>query len=329
MSVSAALIILIVVIVLAIALNRLPKKKWIVLWGLVLLALAVACVFGITGQKRFSDLMLEGGTISASRSRRNEDGSVAFDTERYDFDANSEEAAHIREILERYTYRPTFRTLMTAFSGSYHDPDNELDYWINVSFMDQTWAEFDWLGSGEVAIHGNDLTSAVYHVGGFGSGDGYAMMEELNNYLLTCEITDDGLADKLHAAAREFLDQIYTTNAGGRYDGYQAALADVEHPDVISSALNDYYDSCFGGTVTEELYEQLVANRIPMKYDSYYTDAPRTMTSLTLTNRTDGVLNGQFDFIVRVQPAEGATEEITGTIDIEPDTMLVSAFWEG
>lgn len=300
-----------------------------IILGAVALVFAVACVFGTTGQKHFSDLMLDGGTISAFRHQRNEDGSVEFNAQEYDFGANSEEAAHIREILERYTYRPTFKTLTTSLSGSYDYPDNELDYWINISFMDQTWTEFDCLGNGEVAIRGEDFTSAVYHVGGFGSGDGYAMMEELNSYLLTCEPTDDSLASRMHNAAREFLDEIYTTNRGGRYDGYQDALADVENPDIIANALNDYYAICFEGMVTDELYEKLMANRIPMKYDSHYADTPYTLTRVTLSNRTDGVLDGTFDFDATLTPDSGADIQMTGTISIDPDTMLVSAFWEG
>ncbi|MCD8052333.1 MAG: hypothetical protein LUE89_11765 [Clostridiales bacterium] len=137
--------------------------------------------------------------------------------------------------------------------------------------------------------------------------------------------TQEGL--EVPEGAADFLTAIYTTDQDGRYTAYLEATEDADDPDSVAAAMANYYGSLsFSDLVTEELLSQLIANRIPYKYDQLYADTPATVESVVFEAPEDG--EEGCDFVVTLTIG-GETETRTGAIRWEEDTVLISSFWEG
>lgn len=127
--------------------------------------------------------------------------------------------------------------------------------------------------------------------------------------------------------AADFLTAIYTTDQDGRYTAWLEATEDADDPDSEAAAMANYYGSLsFSDLITEDLLDQLIANRIPYKYDQLYADTPATVESVAFEAPEDG--EEGCDFVVTLTIGS-ETETRTGAIRWEEDTALISSFWEG
>lgn len=138
--------------------------------------------------------------------------------------------------------------------------------------------------------------------------------------------TQDGL--EVPEGAADFLTAIYTTDQDGRYTAWLEATESADDPDSAAAAMANYYGSfSFSDLVTEDLLEQLIANRIPYKYDQLYADTPATVESVAFEAPEDG--EEGCDFVVTLTVG-GETETRTGSLgwETEGDDVLISSFWE-
>lgn len=118
----------------------------------------------------FAALQPECDSITLYRIDTAEDG-ISFTTTTETYSADSAEFRQIMDILSRYTYHRSFRTL-TGASGM---DGNHAGYWLHV-YLDHGSDRVDFTcgGTGEVLIDG-----LVWHVGYWGDRAELAMMAEL------------------------------------------------------------------------------------------------------------------------------------------------------
>ncbi len=136
--------------------------------------------------------------------------------------------------------------------------------------------------------------------------------------------TQEGL--DVPEGAADFLTAIYTTDQDGRYTAWLEATEDADDPDSAAATMANYYGSLsFSDLVTDELMSQLIANRIPYKYDQLYADTPATVEAVAFEAPEEG--EEGCDFVVTLT-VDGETETHTGAIRWEEDTALISSFWE-
>ena len=139
-----------------------------VAFALVLLAL-LAGVCYMLWPYSFADLQPECDSITLIRTDTAEDCSLTQTREIYS--ADSPEFAQIMDILSRYTYHRSFRTLTKANNVG----GNHAGYWLNV-YLDHgdDREDFTCGGTGEILIDG-----IVWRVGYWGDHAELAMMDEL------------------------------------------------------------------------------------------------------------------------------------------------------
>lgn len=132
------------------------------------------------------------------------------------------------------------------------------------------------------------------------------------------------VASSLPENAEEFLNTFYTTNDNGRYEALQFEKEELGEEEALEN-----YAASFDSLMTPELCSELLANSIPLDYDTLYAENPLHVTGVTLTGDTPGGEDGQFQFTVTATDGAGATNvSFNGTITIDPKTGLVSAFAE-
>lgn len=179
--------------------------------GSVVLVLAVVCLFGTSKVQKLSDALVEDGrvTVYLHEDVKLVSGEVAFASTRYEFSPDAPEVEKLREILGKYTYRPGWNTLTNAIThgGSYGN--DSLPYLISMySAADVQKEDFqaNALASGSLSLYGDgqaevnlyqkekEVRSGTYRVGVFGNGDAQRLMQELYDYLQTCngETETDG-----------------------------------------------------------------------------------------------------------------------------------------
>ena len=128
----------------------------------------------------FPELSFEGGdTLSVNRvDLAIEDGKPHMTRTMYDFEEGSPEAEAIGEILARYSYRRSLRTLFPNI-----DLDgNDAGYWLHL------WCGDLYLTSGGTReIYVNDH---VYRMGLLGNQNNQAFMEEISAVLTEAEPFD-------------------------------------------------------------------------------------------------------------------------------------------
>ncbi len=139
-------------------------------------------------------------------------------------------------------------------------------------------------------------------------------------------------AAEVEAVLEQFLSSVYTTDDQGRYTAYLAEMEALDSALAESSAayeefpaeVTEAYYAGLSPLVTEELYEKLVQNRVPFKYDALYADTPATVQDVTLTAQEDG-----YSYAVTLQ-INGETETRSGELQwVEQDgSILVSYFYE-
>ncbi len=139
-------------------------------------------------------------------------------------------------------------------------------------------------------------------------------------------------ADEVEAALEQFLTSVYTTDDQGRYTAYlaemealdSAAGSGIEDSQALLDAAADNYYAGFAPLVTEDVYTQMVQNRVPFKYDKLYADTPATVEGVALTAQEDG-----YSYAVTLQ-IDGETETRSGELQwTEQDgSILVSYFYE-
>lgn len=125
-----------------------------------------------------------------------------------------------------------------------------------------------------------------------------------------CGQKDTKEANKL---GEQFLKEIFTSNAGGRYDTF--AAADITDDEKLNTASAQYYKE-MAALVTENLLEELKSNRIPLTYDK---NAAEQSVQVTVSNvvLTEKETEGDFHFTVSlkmVRDGKEDTAECTGTV---------------
>ena len=138
----------------------------VILIAFVLLLLAGACY--MLWPHSFADLQPECDSITLIRTDTAEDYSFTITKETYS--ADSPEFAQIMDILSRYTYHRSFRTLADA----HWMEGNHAGYWLDV-YLDRGDDRVDFTcgGTGEILI------DVVWRVGYWGDRAELAMMAEL------------------------------------------------------------------------------------------------------------------------------------------------------
>ena len=146
---------------------------------LVLLAL-LSGVCSMLWPHNFADLQPECDSITLIRTDITEDYSLTQTREIYS--ADSPEFAQIMDILSRYTYHRSFRTLTKANNTD----GNHAGFWLNV-YLDHGGDRVDFTcgGTGEILIDG-----LVWRVGYWGDRAELAMMDELAAVLEKQEIPE-------------------------------------------------------------------------------------------------------------------------------------------
>ncbi|MCD8147245.1 MAG: hypothetical protein LUD84_08240 [Clostridiales bacterium] len=137
---------------------------------------------------------------------------------------------------------------------------------------------------------------------------------------------------EVEAALEQFLTNLYTTDDQGRYTAYlaemealdSAAGSSSEDSQALLDAAADNYYADFATLLTEDVYAQLVQNRIPFKYDELYADTPATVQDVALTAQEDC-----YSYTVTLQIGNEA-ETRSGELQWETQdgTVLVSYFYE-
>ena len=136
---------------------------------LVLLALLTG-VYYMLWPHSFADLQPECDSITILRVDTAEDYSLTTTKETYS--ADSPEFAQIMDILSRYTYHRSFRTLMRANNIE----GNHEGFWLHV-YLDHgnERVDFSCGGTGEILIDG-----LAWRVGYWGDRTSLSMMTELS-----------------------------------------------------------------------------------------------------------------------------------------------------
>ena len=134
---------------------------------LVLLALLAGACYMLWPHS-FAGLQPECDSITLIRTDTAEDYSLTTTEETYS--ADSPEFAQILDILSRYTYHRSFRTL----AGAHWTEGNHAGYWLHV-YLDHGDDRVDFTcgGTGEVLI------DSVWRVGYWGDRASLSMMAEL------------------------------------------------------------------------------------------------------------------------------------------------------
>ena len=134
---------------------------------LVLIALMAGACY-MLWPHRFADLQPECDSITIIRTDDAED--LSYTTTKETYSADSPAFAQIMDILSRYTYRRSFRTL----AGAHWMEGNHAGYWLDV-YLDHGDGRVDFTcgGTGEVLI------DRVWRVGYWGDRAELAMMAEL------------------------------------------------------------------------------------------------------------------------------------------------------
>ncbi|MGM9537096.1 MAG: hypothetical protein ACI3VN_02055 [Candidatus Onthomonas sp.] len=149
--------------------------------GMLILALLAFFLWPI----RLTDRLPEKGVILVTWREdliSADEGSAAIRPDmtctNYRLEADSEEAAQMRDILSRYTCHRSWRTLIgdTIDGGG-------TDGWLFLMVYDEKEGAEDLLsnGSGEIFLGGR-----IYHLGYWGDGQARAMQEEVRALLETC-----------------------------------------------------------------------------------------------------------------------------------------------
>ena len=148
------------------------RPRQIILIAVVLLLLAGACY--MLWPHSFADLQPECDsiTILCTGDDTGVDHATPITEETYSSD--SREFAQIMDILSRYTYHRSFRTLADA----HWMEDNHAGYWLHV-YLDHgnDRVAFTCGGTGEILI------DRVWRIGYWGDRASLAMMEELSAVL--------------------------------------------------------------------------------------------------------------------------------------------------
>ena len=142
----------------------------------IFLLLAAAAVFCFAlymlWPHSFAALQPECDSITILRIDTAED--YSFITTKETYSADSPELAQIMDILSRYTYHCSFRTL----AGANGTEDNHAGYWLNVYLDHDDRVNFNCGGTGEILIDG-----LAWRVGYWGDRASLAMMQELSDIL--------------------------------------------------------------------------------------------------------------------------------------------------
>ena len=143
------------------------RPRHIVLIAVVLLLLAGACY--MLWPHSFSDLQPECDSITIIITTDNAED-LSYTTTKETYSADSPEFAQIMDILSRYTYHRSFRTLADA----HWMEGNHAGYWLDV-YLDHGNDRVDFTcgGTGEILI------DIVWRVGYWGDRASLAMMDEL------------------------------------------------------------------------------------------------------------------------------------------------------
>lgn len=142
------------------------------IFSLVLIALLAGACYMLLPHS-FADLQPECDSITIFRRDTAEDFSTIVTQETYSSD--SAEFERIMDILSRYTYHRSFRTL----AGASDIQGNHAGYWLSV-YLDHGDKRVDFTcgGTGEILIDSN-----VWRVGYLGDRASLAMMAELSAVL--------------------------------------------------------------------------------------------------------------------------------------------------
>ena len=134
---------------------------------LVLLALLAGICYMLWPHS-FSDLQPECDSITIIRTDDAED--LSYTTTKETYSADSPAFAQIMDILSRYTYHRSFRTL----AGAHWMEGNHAGFWLDV-YLDHGDGRVDFTcgGTGEVLI------DRVWRVGYWGDRASLSMMDEL------------------------------------------------------------------------------------------------------------------------------------------------------
>ncbi|MCD8189309.1 MAG: hypothetical protein LUD78_03665 [Clostridiales bacterium] len=143
---------------------------------------------------------------------------------------------------------------------------------------------------------------------------------------------DEADAAEVEAVLEQFLTSVYTTDDQGRYTAYLAEMealdsaagsGSADEQSLLDEAADNYYAG-FASLVTDDVYTQMVQNRVPFKYDALYADTPATVQEVALTAQEDG-----YSYAVTLQ-IDGETETRSGELRWEEQdgSILVSYFYE-
>ena len=141
-----------------------PRR--VILTAVAFLLLVGACY--MLWPHRFADLQPECDSITIIRTDDAED--LSYTTTKETYSTDSPAFAQIMDILSRYTYHRSFRTL----AGAHWMEGNHAGYWLHV-YLDHGNDRVDFTcgGTGEVLI------DRVWRVGYWGDRAELAMMDEL------------------------------------------------------------------------------------------------------------------------------------------------------
>ena len=139
----------------------------VILKAAALLLLAGVCY--MLWPHSFADLQPECDSITILRSDTAED--YSFTTTKETYSADSPELKQIMDILSRYTYHRSFRTLMRANNTE----GNHAGFWLHI-YLDHGDDRVDFAcgGTGEILIDG-----LAWRVGYWGDRASLSMMDEL------------------------------------------------------------------------------------------------------------------------------------------------------
>lgn len=141
---------------------------------------------------------------------------------------------------------------------------------------------------------------------------------------------DDQLPTRSHGeemryTAMDFVTEVYTTDYNGRFTALQEAR---DNPAADMEAAAAVYMSGLAQRTTPELLEKLTADRIPYKYDGLNAEEhPWTVAGISVSGDDE---TGEYEFTATVKTSNlSDSTSITGQISIDPETLLVTRFWEG
>lgn len=121
----------------------------------------------------------------------------------------------------------------------------------------------------------------------------------------------------------DYLTAVYTTDYEGRFTALQEARDDST---ADMEAAVTAYMSGFESMVTPELLDKMTSQRMPYKYDGLNAEEhPWTVGGIALAGDPD---TGVYEFRVEILSVP-AQEPITGQVTVDPESHLISNFWEG